>query len=382
MRQTPRNSATGTTRRPPQSPVAAAPVYEDFRPTIEWQEDEESNTLLLIYLPGFQRENLRVSTEGRKTLKATGETLIAGNKWSRFQEDYPLPEDCNVRGIRAKFEGGILTIIIPKKGESAKEYAPTEATKPATKPATEPSQKPPENQPAQQSSQKQPAAPQKTEQDAGSNYIAGPNGIPSAKKARVPTGITQETPAYEQRMSKEKEDSKKSSKDKPEESDYKKESIEKIMEKWNDQKVTTADDGADKRPMPLIKKPDQKSEEQSSNYPKGVQKMKDVQKSEQASDHQKTTDAQEIKKAPDQVKDIPQETKEKPKLEKKDEGEILEPKERKTTTPTAAASSSRDYKQTVRKFLDVKEERQLLVNVGAAALVIVAFGAYLAYTLS
>lgn len=155
------------------------------------------------------------------------------------------------------------------------------------------------------------------------------------------------------------------------------------MEKWNDQKVTTADDGADKRPMPLIKKPDQKSEEQSSNYPKGVQKMKDVQKSEQASDyHQKTTDAQEIKKAPDQVKDIPQETKEKPKLEKKDEGEILEPKERKTTTPTAAASSSRDYKQTVRKFLDVKEERQLLVNVGAAALVIVAFGAYLAYTLS
>lgn len=52
----------------------------------------------------------------------------------------------------------------------------------------------------------------------------------------------------------------------------------------------------------------------------------------------------------------------------------LEKGEGKTTESGTSSSNA------AKKFMDLREERQLLMNVGAAVLVIVAFGAYLSYT--
>ncbi|KAI3445239.1 hypothetical protein Pfo_001904 [Paulownia fortunei] len=90
------------------------PVFEDFKPTSEWQQDDESH-VLMIYLPGFMKEQIRVSTEGRNIIRARGERVAAGNKWSRFQEDFQVPENCEMNSIRAKFQGGILYISVPKR---------------------------------------------------------------------------------------------------------------------------------------------------------------------------------------------------------------------------------------------------------------------------
>ncbi|KAL1536044.1 inactive protein RESTRICTED TEV MOVEMENT 2-like [Salvia divinorum] len=89
-------------------------VYEDFKPNSEWQQDAHSHNLI-ISLPGFMREQLRVSTEGRNIVRVRGERLIAGNKWSRFLEDFEVPEDSDMNSVRAKFHEGALTITIPKK---------------------------------------------------------------------------------------------------------------------------------------------------------------------------------------------------------------------------------------------------------------------------
>ncbi|XP_057509469.1 inactive protein RESTRICTED TEV MOVEMENT 2-like [Actinidia eriantha] len=95
-------------------PNLPGPVYEDLRPTSEWKHEEQSN-LLLVHLPGFVKEQLKVSLEGMHTLKIRGERVVGVNTWSRFQEEFRIPEDCDMTGIRGRFELGTLTITMPKK---------------------------------------------------------------------------------------------------------------------------------------------------------------------------------------------------------------------------------------------------------------------------
>ncbi|KAG8391046.1 hypothetical protein BUALT_Bualt01G0147200 [Buddleja alternifolia] len=92
-------------------------VFEDFKPTSEeWRQDHQSH-ILTIYLPaGFMKEQIKVSTEGRNMIRIRGERpVIAGNKWSRFLEDFEVPENSEMNSVRAKYEGGTLTITVPKQ---------------------------------------------------------------------------------------------------------------------------------------------------------------------------------------------------------------------------------------------------------------------------
>uniref|UniRef100_A0A3Q7EM12 SHSP domain-containing protein n=2 Tax=Solanum lycopersicum TaxID=4081 RepID=A0A3Q7EM12_SOLLC len=93
---------------------ASPPVYEDFRPVSEWHQ-EAGAEILLIFLPGFMKESIRVSIEGKNTVRAGGELFIGSNTWCRFQEDFQAPDDCNIKRIDVKFEDGILTITVPRK---------------------------------------------------------------------------------------------------------------------------------------------------------------------------------------------------------------------------------------------------------------------------
>lgn len=98
--------------------LSGGAIHEDFRPVSEWKYDKEAQQpyFLLIKLPDFSKEQIKVSTEGTNTLRIRGERLIGRNRWSRFEEDFRIPDDCNIRGIRAKFESSTLTITMPKKG--------------------------------------------------------------------------------------------------------------------------------------------------------------------------------------------------------------------------------------------------------------------------
>ncbi|XP_049389349.1 uncharacterized protein LOC125853670 isoform X1 [Solanum stenotomum] len=93
---------------------ASPPVYEDFRPVSE-RHQEAGAEKLLISLPGFMKESIRVSTEGKNTVRVGGELFIGSNTWRRFQEDFQAPDDCNMKRINVKFEDGMLTITMPRK---------------------------------------------------------------------------------------------------------------------------------------------------------------------------------------------------------------------------------------------------------------------------
>ncbi|KAL0384821.1 UNVERIFIED_CONTAM: hypothetical protein Sradi_2876400 [Sesamum radiatum] len=80
----------------------------------EWLQDHQSH-FLIIQLPGFVKEQIRVSTEGKNIIRVRGERPVAGNKWSRFQAAFQVPEDGEMSSIRARFHGQMLTITVPKK---------------------------------------------------------------------------------------------------------------------------------------------------------------------------------------------------------------------------------------------------------------------------
>ncbi|KAL0455397.1 UNVERIFIED_CONTAM: class IV heat shock protein [Sesamum latifolium] len=113
MAMRPRGGGAAAPRRAAR-PGAVRPVYEDFKPMSEWQQDDESH-ILNIYLPGFMKEQIRVSTEGRNTIRVQGERLVAGNKWSRFREEFEVPENSEMNSVRAKYQGGVLNLTIQKK---------------------------------------------------------------------------------------------------------------------------------------------------------------------------------------------------------------------------------------------------------------------------
>ncbi|XP_050238347.1 inactive protein RESTRICTED TEV MOVEMENT 2-like [Mercurialis annua] len=88
--------------------------YEDFKPNSEWKEEEATN-LLLIYLPDFNKEQLKITyVHTSRVLKVAGERQISDKKWSRFSELFSVPQNCNVQKIQGKFHNGVLTVTMPK----------------------------------------------------------------------------------------------------------------------------------------------------------------------------------------------------------------------------------------------------------------------------
>ncbi|PIA59809.1 hypothetical protein AQUCO_00400592v1 [Aquilegia coerulea] len=88
--------------------------YEDFEPSSNWVKEEYVDTLV-IHLPGFKKEDLRVQIDSHANLKISGERQLEDNRWSRFRKEFRAPKNCNTNEITAKFVGGLLYVKFPKK---------------------------------------------------------------------------------------------------------------------------------------------------------------------------------------------------------------------------------------------------------------------------
>ncbi|CAM0871332.1 unnamed protein product [Alopecurus aequalis] len=95
--------------------MAAARTYIDFVPSHELVE--ETRQTLVVNLPGFRKEHLRVQVDNYGRLRISGERPLkadGGNQWSRFHKDIQVPDGCDAGGISARFEkDGVLHIIMP-----------------------------------------------------------------------------------------------------------------------------------------------------------------------------------------------------------------------------------------------------------------------------
>ncbi|KAK0605229.1 hypothetical protein LWI29_024368 [Acer saccharum] len=87
--------------------------YEDFTPSTGWVRELEHDTLV-VYLPGFKKEQLKVQVTTLRNLRVSGERALGNNKWSRFSLEFPIPANYDTNEITAKFEGSSLYIKHPK----------------------------------------------------------------------------------------------------------------------------------------------------------------------------------------------------------------------------------------------------------------------------
>lgn len=116
----------------------AAREYDDIDPTMNWAREDKFDTLL-IYMPGFKKDQLKVQITSSGNLRVKGERQVSGNKWTRFLKEMPIVSNYDSSKISAKFENGILHVKLPKIIVAAK---PRGETKPAVQPT-----KPPEPTP-------------------------------------------------------------------------------------------------------------------------------------------------------------------------------------------------------------------------------------------
>ncbi|XP_037424073.1 inactive protein RESTRICTED TEV MOVEMENT 2-like [Triticum dicoccoides] len=94
--------------------MAAARTYVDFVPSHDLVEDRGKHTLV-VNLPGFKKEHLRVQIDNYGRLRVSGERQLEGGQWSRFRKEFQVPEGCDAGGIRARFEkDGVLNVTMPR----------------------------------------------------------------------------------------------------------------------------------------------------------------------------------------------------------------------------------------------------------------------------
>ncbi|CAN6703555.1 unnamed protein product [Malus baccata var. baccata] len=112
MGHRPPGGISGANTRPRQS---HRPIYEDFQPHFELMEEQEAH-IVQVHLPGFVKEQAKIKfMPNPSVIRVYGQRPLGDNKWSRFNQTFPVQQNCDASKIHAKFSNGILTITIPKK---------------------------------------------------------------------------------------------------------------------------------------------------------------------------------------------------------------------------------------------------------------------------
>lgn len=62
----------------------------------------------------FKREQIKLQIDDYGKIKISGERPLINDRWKRFLKEFYVPDHCNVGEISAKFENGLLRIILPK----------------------------------------------------------------------------------------------------------------------------------------------------------------------------------------------------------------------------------------------------------------------------
>nr|DAD39017.1 TPA_asm: hypothetical protein HUJ06_013340 [Nelumbo nucifera] len=87
--------------------------YQIFVPSYEWKTEEDKYTIV-IDLPEFRKDQLRVQLDRRGNLRVSGERPLGDDKWRRFENTFAIPKNCSAERIHAKFTGNRLSLILPK----------------------------------------------------------------------------------------------------------------------------------------------------------------------------------------------------------------------------------------------------------------------------
>ncbi|KAI6670029.1 hypothetical protein NL676_004914 [Syzygium grande] len=167
------------------------PSYEDVEPkSAEWKEEKTAH-ILKVHLPGFVKEQIRVTyDENSRSFNVQGDHPLGNNRFGHLNVDFTVPDNCKMKDMQGKFQDEVLTITIPKEYVS-QFFVPKETTTSAQSPPEKPpsiAQKPPViSEPPKVPPQMPPpetafsSATKKPERQPDFEKLTSPNGEPTGK---------------------------------------------------------------------------------------------------------------------------------------------------------------------------------------------------------
>ncbi|KAK4766167.1 hypothetical protein SAY87_007809 [Trapa incisa] len=329
--------------------ISSQVVYEDFQPKSEWVEDAAAN-ILTVNLPGFTRDKIRITySEKPPRMTVRGERLVREGTGSRFSKEFPIPENCRLNEMKAKFDlREVLTITMPKKIITQVVAQPKDTVPKEQK----------QRQQEDLSNRSSVAAP-------ANDQTKPPHKKPQEKTGSSPesTAAPDATVAASVRL---KEPEKKM-----DEKTQKAPHPDLPKPRIQEGKTPSKADGQKQEDDRVIQ-PFRPLEDTSRPNPQKIQK--EISKTAAVPDAQKSTHEQG-KSGQDQKPVDQNALKEKDHQPRGKEmaSQIFERIGKETVEFAAAAK---------RAMVGMEEERKLLVNAGVAVLIIVAVGAYVGYKLS
>ncbi|XP_039069344.1 16.9 kDa class I heat shock protein 1-like [Hibiscus syriacus] len=88
-------------------------VAQKFEPSSDWTHDDKAS-YLLVDLPGFKEEQLRLELASSGHIIISGERIVDDNKSLYFEQSFPLPDNSDTDKINGKFDSDFLHIMVPK----------------------------------------------------------------------------------------------------------------------------------------------------------------------------------------------------------------------------------------------------------------------------
>ncbi|KAF8113385.1 hypothetical protein N665_0050s0043 [Sinapis alba] len=87
----------------------ATRIYQEFEPATRWTAEPDAE-ILVVDLPGFKKEQVKVAVTTTRKLRLTGERPTGGNKWIRFRHEVLVPMTVDIDSISAMFKDNKLYI--------------------------------------------------------------------------------------------------------------------------------------------------------------------------------------------------------------------------------------------------------------------------------
>ncbi|XP_030473473.1 16.9 kDa class I heat shock protein 3-like [Syzygium oleosum] len=99
-------------------------TVEVFKPASGWVEESNCH-YLLVDLPDFKKEDIKIQTDSIDHVTVSGERLL-DNKYIYFEETFRVPEDSDIQKTSGRLEDGILSVTVPKRDTTVVEKEETE----------------------------------------------------------------------------------------------------------------------------------------------------------------------------------------------------------------------------------------------------------------
>lgn len=100
----------------------SAKQWENFTPACEIQDEEKSFGISLD-IPGLKQDEIEIEVKDNHLhisgeRKDEGKAVRSEKRYGKFERVFTLPQNVNTDLIEARFENGVLDILLPKEEKS------------------------------------------------------------------------------------------------------------------------------------------------------------------------------------------------------------------------------------------------------------------------